>query len=286
LGRQRITPRFAVTGYRAAFEQLTSSARLSAEQRLEGCSDVHTVGDMDLKLHTVIDVGANDEERAAVIAVDKRARQKVTPFGATVNLLLDLALKHGLTRVNNYTTFDSTTQALVPDWKLTVERTGLVTIEYGPGQCLTSSRLDCPDRWLSAATTCGTVNLLVVGGSGSWFRTGTNALAELDAAAQLGQLAAGAIAFTGPAANEAEATPNWMNWPLHGLTISAEGGRFALNISRPDQGLLKAFPLNPDEVKPLAKALSSAVANSSEPVNITAIVREVTGRNMPSPGRG
>lgn len=133
-------------------------------------------------------------------------------------------------------------------------------------------------------TTRGTVNLLVVGGSGSWFRTGTNALAELDAAAQLGQLAAGAIAFNGPAANEDKATPNWMNWPLHGLTISAEGGRFALNISHPDQGLLKSFPLNPDEVKPLANALSRAVANSSEPVNITAIVREVTGRNMPPPG--
>ncbi|MFD5089200.1 hypothetical protein ACFWMR_01270 [Amycolatopsis thailandensis] len=239
---------------------------------------------MDLKLHTGIDVGANDEECAAVIAVDKRALQKVTPFGATVDLLLDLALKHGLTRLNNYTTFDPASQPVVADWKLNVERPGLVTIDYSAGQLLTSRRLECPERWLSAASSRGTVNLLVVGGNGSWFRTGTNALAELDAAAQFGQLVAGAIAFSGPSA-KANPTPNWMNWPLHGLTISAEGGQFALNISSPDRGLLNSFPLNPDEVKPLAKALSRAVASSTEPVNISAIVREVTGRHLPPPGR-
>lgn len=79
-----------------------------------------------------------------------RRRQTRAAEGHTVRrvgqLLLDLALKHVLTRVNNYTNFDSTSQALVLDWKLTVERSGLVTIECGPGRCLTSSRLDCPDR--------------------------------------------------------------------------------------------------------------------------------------------
>ncbi|QWF85607.1 hypothetical protein [Amycolatopsis sp. CA-230715] len=243
------------------------------------------LGDMALTLYTGLDVGNDNEQYAAMIAVDRRGTQRITPFGTKVDLLLEVALKYGLTRLTSYRTLDPSSISLVPGWALTVEPAGFVTIDYGPGQRLINTRLECPDRWLAAATARRAVNLLVVGGAGAApiIQTGTDALAGLDAAAQRGLLAGGAISFAGRPGTAEETSEDQMNWPVRGLTISGQGGVFALNISSPNKGLISSFPLHPHEVTPLAKAFCRAAADSDEPLNVSEIVHAVTGRRMPHP---
>lgn len=242
---------------------------------------------MAVALQALLDIGENGEEFASLILVDKRCVQKVTPFGQRVDLLLDLVLNHGLTCVDRYAEFDPATQVPAAGWELQGDDSGVTTIRYpGPGGQLSRAFLESTHRWRAAAAAHGAVNVLVVGGT-EYARNpsvGSNVLAELDVAAQRGLLATGVIAYAPPNSQDSTAS-TWRKWPLHGVTITKEAGRFTLNISSVEKGLISSMPLNPDEVRPLAQALSRAVATSHEPVNVSAIVRAVTGRTTPPPTR-
>jgi hypothetical protein len=238
---------------------------------------------MAVSMQAMLDKDENDVECATLLVLDEHRVQKVNPFGRKVDLLLDVARRYGLARVDRYSSFDTEGQIEVPGWELTVDLQGIATVRYpGPGQHLTRTRLVGDDRWWSAAAARGVVTLLAVGGStyARDLHADSDAIAELDAAAQHGLLVAGTIAFT-QQDSKANHSPEWTNWPLHGLTITSENGRWALNISSVTGGLLKSMPLQPNEVKPLATALARAVADSDVPVNVSEIVLAVTGRRLP-----
>lgn len=249
---------------------------------------MHDVGKMAVAMQAMVDQDDNGVECAMLLILDKHRVQKVSPLGGQSDLLLDVVRKHGLARIDRYSSLDTDTQAQLPGWELTVNPHSIATLRFpGSAGYLTKTRLVAADRWWSVAAERGTVTLLAVGGS-TYARdlgAGSDVVAELDAAADHGVLLTAAVAFTRQQDNAAGDTSDWMNWPLHGLTIASQDGQFALNVSSATDGLLRSMPLAPDEVSPLAKALSRAVANSDVPVNVSEIVLAVTGRRLPPVGQ-
>ena len=154
-------------------------------------------------------------------------------------------------------------------------------------QSITRGDLGNDERWWAAAAERSYVKLLVLGDSDlvRHHGPGTNLLDGLTAAAARGLLAGGVVAFLGaeaPRVLAGDVDPERLR--LHGVTLTGQRGRFTLNISRPEEGLTGTIELTQHEAVRITSDLVKTLdANPGALVNISAIVRNHTGRDLHSP---
>lgn len=241
--------------------------------------------DIKIGYTTFVDV-EDDRDVAAVVVGDQRRVKTTTPFGQQVDLILHLATRHGLTRLAHFAALDNA--APLEGWTFTRDGAGLATVHHpGPEKHFLHGDLGDDERWWTAAADRSHVKLLVLGDPDlvRHHLPGTDILDGLNAAASRGLLAGGMVAFVGAAARHAaigNVDPERLR--IHGITLTGQRGRFTLNISRPEAGLTGTIELTRQEAIRIASDLVKTLdANPGALVNISAIVREHTGRDLHAP---
>lgn len=242
-------------------------------------------GDIKIGYTTFVDV-EDDRDVAAVVVGDQHRIKTTTPFGQQVDLILHLATRHGLTRLADFAALDNA--APLDGWTLTRDGAGLATVHHpGPEKHFLRGDLGDDERWWTAAAERSHVKLLVLGDSDlvRHHLPGTDILNGLNAAAQRGLLAGGVVRYLGAEGRRdliGDVDPERLR--VHGITLTGGRGRFTLNISRPESGLTGTIELTQQEAIRIASdLLKSLDANPGELVNVSAIVREHTGRDLHAP---
>lgn len=260
--------------------------RVVRQWRAARIIDVSNVRDIEMRSTLFVDGADDGSELAAVIVGDVNRVKTTTPFGQQIDLALHLAIRHGLTRMATIAALDDTVP--LAGWTLTRDDTGIATVcHQGPEKYFFQGSLGDDQRWWTAAVERSHVKLLVLGDLDvvRHKHDGDDLLDDLNGAAARGLLVGGLIPFVsaGPRTVPAsDVDPERLR--LHGMSLTQRRGRFTLNISRPESGLTGTIELNQREAVDITTDLLKTFdANPGALVNISAIVREHTGRDIRPP---